>query len=89
MGFDDSSPLAANASWIIRMGAPGLAFETWDPPSKCRRNRAFTVRAFSRAEFSNLFPGICVEDPRSQKRDLGHPSSYSGDHADLLVLCER
>jgi hypothetical protein len=23
--------------------------------------------------------GICVEDPRSQKRDLGHPSSYPGD----------
>ena len=24
------------------MGAPGLAFETWDPPRKCRRTRVLT-----------------------------------------------
>jgi hypothetical protein len=79
------------------MGAPGLAFETWDPPRKGGKtkleNSKFEkaldlVIPLDRIVTHTLKPrwnvlrtrsaGICVEDPRSQKRDLGHPSSYPG-----------
>ena len=75
------------------MGAPGLAFETWDPPRKCRRNQVLSVRENSSSGTSTqgllavrvlqlVCPGPCVKDPRSQKRDLGHPSSNpGGSHA--------
>ena len=95
------------------MGAPGLAFETWDPPRKCRlTNLGALVKSCSHGGskgrcdwflictghkassgvLSQSAPawGICVKDPRSQKRDLGHPSSYpGGSHADSLTTAKR
>ena len=35
-------------------------------------------QSHSKVQMESRFAGICVEDPRSQKRDLGHPSSYPG-----------
>ena len=67
------------------MGAPGLAFETWDPSRKGRKtkleNSNFEKASGTDAtiEFSRTLLSICVEDPRSQKRDLGHPSAYPGN----------
>ena len=63
----DCGPVIRQTRRVLRenlldkmMGAPGLAFETWDPPRKCLRTRALTHAQKPRwngAPYSSSRPG--------------------------------
>ena len=58
-----------------RMGAPGLAFETWDPPRKCRRTRVLThIPSGSNVRENSALPAFAWRIPGLKSETWGtHP----------------